>query len=141
MVQKNEKPRTEVKTVKLKHLAVSLNADRGFALINLDDESREAMEPAGIDLEEQDGVVLINTSKYLRMAISGEEIDEIASGKGWANVKLRVADYDWTYKKKTGHTRKWELLGVNFLTWSAYDPLSDLNDDDSDVDDLGDLPF
>lgn len=139
MVQKNE-TKAEIKTVKLKHVAVSMNAERGFALVNLNDEAREAMEPADIELEEQDGVVLINTSKYLRMAISGEAIDEVASGKGWANVKLRVADYDWTYKKKSGHTRKWELIGVNFLTWTVYDPISDLNDD-SDADDFDGLPF
>ena len=140
----NKKPRAW--SVVLKHVPVKLFVRDGYALVGIDDNKAEQLNDAPVDIELRNGVALFTTSKYCRYEITGEEVDESdCAGKGWANIKLRHADYDYHYKGKRGHTSKIELLGVNFLTFEAFeasglsDDLSDAGYDGDEIDE--DLPF
>ena len=130
-------------TLILKHVGAKVFAGRSYVLLALNEEQQKQIEAESpVEVEIRDGVMLANISKYAKFAISGDVVDQdAAAGRGWANVKLRYASYDYTYKGKKGHTEKLELLGLRFSTFEAYDELTGL-DDDSD-DGLGDdeLPF
>ena len=127
----------------IKHVAVKLFADSEFALVKLNDDAAETLEGAPVDVELRDGVALFPLSKFLRCEIEGDPVDVgDANGSGWANIKIRHAEYDYVFKKKKGHTSKLELLGINFLTFKAYEDSTELADsEDDEILDGVDLPF
>lgn len=69
--------------------------------------------------------ILFTISKYATVGtIDGLDADEIIAHVGSAtiSVKLEATEYDWSYKGKKGHTKKWQVCGVLFKT-----PLVDSN--------------
>lgn len=126
----------------LKRVPVKLFTNDGYALVKLNGEATEKLEGAPVDVELRDDVALFNTSRYTRYEISGEAVEaEDANGSGWANIKLRHAEYDYRFKGKKGHASKLELIGINFVTFSAYASSDkELEDDGDDMTDV-DLPF
>jgi hypothetical protein len=137
---KTEKPRAW--SCVLKRVPVKLFSRNGYVLVKLNGDAASKLEDAPVDVELRDDVALFNLSRFLRCEISGDEVEpEDANGSGWANIKLRHAEYDYRRNGKKGHTSKLELIGINFITFTAWS-----NDDyelDADGDDLADvdLPF
>ena len=128
-------------TCVLKRVPVKANTRDGYVLIGVDEKTEKVLEGAPIDVVVKDNVILVNTSRYCEYAISGEQVDDdAAGGKGWANVKLKHASYDYSYKGRKGHTDKLEVVAINYVTYEAWGGLGELLDDD-DGSDLGDLPF
>lgn len=128
----------------LKHVPVKLIGKNGFALIVVDEGAVDALEAAPVDVVVQDGVTLINLSKYCRCAVDGTEVEDVTEimRQGIANVKVRHADYDYTYKGKKGHTSKLEVIGIAFIKSQPIDNvLSELAFDDDDDVNIDDLPF
>lgn len=69
--------------------------------------------------------LLFTISKYATVGvIDGLDANEITAHVGSAtiSVKLEATEYDWSYKGKKGHTKKWQVCGVLFKT-----PLVDSN--------------
>lgn len=111
---------------------VSINADRGYALIMCFDEDGAVTDLVNAidndppcDVITQDGKTLVELSRFARVELpdgtrwSADE--EAVNGSGHANVKFRHAEYDWTYKRKTGHTSKLEVIGVRFMDFTKYE--------------------
>lgn len=76
--------------------------------------------------------LLFTISKYATIeAKDGLNVDEFAAHVGSAtiSVKLEAAEYDWTYKGKKGHTKKWQVCGVLFKTPLVDSNLEGLADD------------
>lgn len=122
----------------LKGVKVSVNPRDKWALVQLVDEDGELLEEAAELIEESpadvnvvDGVALFRISKFAKFAFGDsdkahgldahEDGDVNLDGSGTANIKLRHADYDWTYKKKSGHTSCLEIIGIRFLDFDEYD--------------------
>ena len=122
----------------LKGVQVSVNPRDKWALVTLVDEDGELLEDAEALVEESpaevnivDGVALFRLSKFAKFAFGDEnksygldahEDEDInLDGNGTANIKVRHADYDWTYKKKSGHTSCLEIIGIRFLDFEEYD--------------------
>lgn len=127
----------------LKHVAVRVFFDQTYVLVKLTDEQMAELDAESpVEIEYRDGVMLLNISRFAKFAVLDEVLDQAdCAGKGWANIKIRHAEYDYTYKGKRGHTSKLELIGCRFLTLEKGDALSGLADDDEDPTDLEDLPF
>lgn len=135
-----EQPRGWSKIIK--HVATRVYSDRNYVLIHLTDEQIEELADAPILPEIREGVMLVNISRFCKFGVAGDLVDQDnAGGKGWANVKLRYASYDYKYKGRTGHTEKLELTGINFLTFESFDGLEGLTDGLDELDDDEDLPF
>lgn len=142
---KTEKKQANSWTDVLKKVPIRVIGSQGYMLINVDrPEIVKQLEAAPIDVTVQDGVVLFNLSRFCRAALEGVETDvNTLAVKGYANVKLRLADYDYTYKGKKGHTSKLEVIGMAIIKSTPIsDALEDLmlDEDEADVD-LDDLPF
>lgn len=142
---KTEKKHTNSWTDVLKKVPIRVIGSQGYMLINVDrPEVVKQLEAAPVDVTVQDGVVLFNLSRFCRAAVEGVETDvNTLAVKGYANVKLRLADYDYTYKGKKGHTSKLEVIGMAIIKSTPIsDALEDLmvDEDEADVD-LDDLPF
>lgn len=150
IIKTTKKDKTEKKTTNswtdvLKKVPIRVIGSQGYMLINVDrPEIVKQLEAAPVDVTVQDGVVLFNLSRFCRAALEGVETDvNTLAVKGYANVKLRLADYDYTYKGKKGHTSKLEVIGMAIIKSTPIsDALEDLmvDEDEADVD-LDDLPF
>ena len=69
--------------------------------------------------------LLFTISKYATIGVTdGLSVDEFTAHVGAVtlSVKLEAAEYDWSYKGKKGHTKKWQACGVLFKS-----PLFDSN--------------
>lgn len=121
----------------LKGVHVSVNPRDKWALVTLVDEDGELLEEAESLLEESpaevnivDGVALFRLSKFAKIAFGDEDKGHgledheggyiNLDGNGIANIKVRHADYDWTYKKKSGHTSCLEIIGIRFTDFEPY---------------------
>ena len=151
IIKTTKKDKTEKKTTTkswtdvLKKVPIRVIGSQGYMLVNVDrPEVVKQLEAAPVDVTVQDGVVLFNLSRFCRAALEGVETDvNTLAVKGYANVKLRLADYDYKYKGKTGHTTKLEVIGMAIIKSTPIsDALEDLmvDEDEADVD-LDDLPF
>lgn len=122
----------------LKWVRVSVNPRDKWALVTLVDDDGELLEEVETLVKESpaevnilDGVALFRLSKFAKFAFGDggksydldahEDGDINLDGSGTANIKVRHADYDWTYKKKSGHTSCLEIIGVRFLDFEEYD--------------------
>lgn len=111
---------------------ISINVDRQYALITCFDGDGAVIDlidaidnDPPCDVVTQDGKTLVELSRFARVELPdgtrwGGDDPEV-SGSGMANIKLRHAEYDWTYKRKTGHTSKLEIIGVRFADFERYD--------------------
>ena len=81
--------------------------------------------------------LLFSMSKYASVRVSdgldtdGLDTDELSGRVGSAtmSVKLETAEYDWTYKSKKGHTKKWQVCGILFKSPIDDSNLEGLEDD------------
>lgn len=64
-------------------------------------------------------------------AVDELDRDAFANGVGSAevSVKLETAEYDWNYKSKKGHTKKWQVCGILFKSPLVDNNLEGLEDD------------
>lgn len=121
----------------IRDVKVSLNPTDKWALVTLTDEdgqllnsAEELLEMSPAEVNVVDGVALFRVSRFSKFAFGDEprvftlESHEFGeanlSGTGIANVKLRHADYDWSYKKKNGHTSALEIIGIRFHDFEPY---------------------
>lgn len=151
VIKTTKKEKAQKKTGKktwtdvLKKVPIRVIGSQGYMLINVDrPEILKQLEVAPVDVTVQDGVVLFNLSRYCRAAMDGVETDvNTLAVKGYANVKLRLADYDFKYKGKNGHTTKLEVIGMAIIKSTPIsDALEDLmGDEDEGEVNLDDLPF
>ena len=142
--KKKDEKKVATWTAVLKKVPIRVIGSQGYMLVNIeDDDVVKTLEAAPVDVTVQDDVVLFNLSRFCRAAVEGVETDvNQLAVKGYANIKLRLADYDYTYKGKKGHTSKLEVIGMAILKASPIsDSLEDLMTDDDDEVDLDDLPF
>ena len=111
---------------------ISINTERQYALITCIDGDGCVVDLVDAidndppcDVVTQDGKTLLELSRYARIELPDgtrwDADDEAVNGSGMANIKLRHAEYDWTYKRKTGHTSKLEVIGVRFLDFAPYE--------------------
>ena len=141
-------------TAVIPRASIRLTTDKGYLLVGLDKLDKDTLKvlnDAPVDIEAQDGVALFTLSRYARVkdvdgaVLEKDDYDEHPFvGRGVANIKLRHASYDWTYKKHSGHTDKLEVVGIKLLAWQPYaGDLDDLDldgdDDVADLDELADL--
>lgn len=76
--------------------------------------------------------LLFSMSKYTSIGVSdGLDTDDFSGRVGSAtmSVKLETAEYDWTYKSKKGHAKKWQVCGVLFKSTIDDGNLEGLEDD------------
>lgn len=121
----------------IRDVKISLNPTDKWALVTFTDEdgqltedAEELIEASPADINIVDGVALFKLSRFIKVAFgdetrvynleSHEGGDVNLSGTGVANIKLRHADYDWSYKKKSGHTSTLEIIGIRFQTFEPY---------------------
>ena len=76
--------------------------------------------------------ILFTISKYATIgAADGLSVDGFTSHVGAVtlSVKLEATEYDWAYKGKKGHTKKWQVCGVLFKTPLIDGNMEGLDDD------------
>lgn len=106
------------------------DGERGFVVIPVDNDTRKELKQF-CDVADTDEL-LFGVSKYVAIsAIDGLIADVCAAQVGTAtiSVKLEAAEYDWTYKGKKGHTKKWQVCGIVFKSEVINSNLEGLEDD------------
>ena len=76
--------------------------------------------------------LLFTISKYATIgAKDGLSVDEFTAHVGAVtlSVKLEATEYDWSYKGKKGHTKKWQVCGVLFKSPLVDSNMEGLEDD------------
>lgn len=76
--------------------------------------------------------LLFSVSKYASIRFpDGLDTDEVSGQVGSAtmSVKLETTEYDWSYKGKKGHTKKWQVCGILFKSPIGDGNLEGLEDD------------
>lgn len=76
--------------------------------------------------------LLFTISKYATVGVTaGLSVDEFTAHVGTVtlSVKLEAAEYDWSYKGKKGHTKKWQVCGVLFKSPLVDSNMEGLEDD------------
>lgn len=70
-------------------------------------------------------------SKYAKAGVA-EGVDPDTTeltGTGLASIKLEACEYDWKYKGKEGHTKKWQVIGILHKEPLTSGELEGLEDD------------
>lgn len=60
------------------------------------------------------GDLCFTISKFAKSKVA-EGVDPDTTdqtGTGLASIKLETCEYDWKYKGKEGHTKKWQAIGI-----------------------------
>ena len=114
----------------IKNVRAYYDGQRDFIVVPVTKEVRkELSEFCEIpDTEE----LLFGVSKFASIdAIDGLDRDDFKTdvGSAMASVKLESAEYDWTYKGKKGHTKKWQVCGILFKSPIVNNNLEGLEDD------------
>lgn len=102
---------------------------RNFIVIPVSDDTRKELSQF-CELPDTDEL-LFCVSKYAAVsAIDGLDVDEFSAQVGSAtiSVKLEAVEYDWSYKGKKGHTKKWQVCGIVFKTELINSNLEGLED-------------
>lgn len=118
------------KKVIIKNVQAYYDGERGFVVVPVTTEIRK-------DLSEfcempDTPEVLFGVSKFAAFgAVDGLDPDEYEANVGSALVSVKVegVEYDWTYKGKKGHTKKWQVCGILFKTPLVNTNLEGLEDD------------
>lgn len=103
---------------------------RNFIVIPVSDATRKELSQF-CELPDTDEL-LFCVSKYAAVsAIDGLDADEFSAqiGSATVSVKLEAVEYDWSYKGKKGHTKKWQVCGILFKTELVNSNLEGLEDD------------
>lgn len=106
------------------------DGERNFIVIPVSDDTRKELSQF-CELPDTDEL-LFCVSKYAAVsAIDGLDVDELSARVGSAtiSVKLEAVEYDWSYKGKKGHTKKWQACGVVFKSELVNSKLEGLEDD------------
>lgn len=118
------------KKVTIKNVQAYYNGMRGFIVVPVSEGTREELsEFCEIPDTEK---LLFGISKFARYeAIDGLDADECETcvGSGLVSLKLEQADYEWSYKGKKGHTKKWQVCGLLFKSPLVNSNLEGLDDD------------
>lgn len=103
---------------------------RNFIVIPVSDDTRKELSQF---CEVPDTAeLLFCVSKYATVGtIDGLDVDEFTAHVGSAtiSVKLEATEYDWSYKGKKGHTKKWQVCGVLFKSPLVDSNMEGLDDD------------
>lgn len=105
------------------------DGQRNFVVIPVDDETREKLrEFCEVPDSEE---LLFSISAFAAVdAVDGHREDYAdAVGSATVSVKLETSEYDWTYKGKKGHTKKWQVCGLLFKSPLVNNNLEGLADD------------
>lgn len=103
---------------------------RNFIVIQVPDDTRKELNQF-CEVPDTDEL-LFCVSKYAAFhAVDGLDADEFSEqvGAGTFSVKLEAVEYDWSYKGKKGHTKKWQACGVVFKSELVDSKLEGLEDD------------
>lgn len=76
--------------------------------------------------------LLFCVSKYVTVGtVDGLDAGELSArvGSGKISVKLEPVEYDWSFKAKKGHTKKWQVCGLVFKSELVDVNLEGLADD------------
>lgn len=149
-MEKTKKPK-----IILKGVNMFMNIPKGFGVVDLTPDLQEFVEENGIPEEKisEDGKSIVFTiSKFAKYRCMDEKNDykpsyydnsgfyaQLASGV--CNAKFGVAEYDWRYAGRKGHTIALQLEGAVFRENPSCDPLSELEFDGQDGDEELDTPF
>lgn len=102
---------------------------RNFIVIPVSDDVRKALTQF-CDMPDT-AELLFCVSKYATVsAIDGLDADELSAHIGSAKIsaKLEAVEYDWAYKGKKGHTKKWQVCGLIFKSELVDSNLEGLED-------------
>lgn len=114
----------------IKNVQGYYDGERRFVVIPV---SKEIRKELGGFCELPDTLeVLFGLSKFAAFsAVDGLDAGEYETGVGtvMVSVKLEAAEYDWTYKGKKGHTKKWQVCGLVFKSELVNTNLEGLEDD------------
>ena len=118
------------KKVIIKNVQGYYDGERGFIVIPVQEEAREELSDFCEipDTEE----LLFGISKFTSYgAVDGLDVSECKEGVGSAlvSLKLEQTEYDWNYKGKKGHTKKWRVCGLLFKSPVVNSDLEGLEDD------------
>lgn len=118
------------KKVIIKNVQAYYNGTRGFIVVPVTEEDREALSEF-CEIPDTDEL-LFSVSKFASYeAFNGLDVDVCAAGvgSGLVSLKLEQADYEWAYKGKKGHTKKWQVCGLLFKSPLVDSNLEGLDDD------------
>ena len=103
---------------------------RNFIVIPVTNDTREELS---VFCEVPDTSELLFTiSKYATIGVKdGLSVDEFKARVGAVTLsaKLEATEYDWAYKGKKGHTKKWQACGLLFKTPLVDSNMEGLDDD------------
>lgn len=105
------------------------NGEKQFIVIPVDDETREKLgEFCEVPDSEE---LLFSISAFAAVdAVDGHGEDYASAvGSATVSVKLETSEYDWSYKGKKGHTKKWQVCGLLFKSPVSNGNLEGLYDD------------
>ena len=114
----------------IKNVQAYFDGERGFVVIPVTTEIRKELSEF-CELPDTPEV-LFGVSKFAAFrAVDGVDSDEcqVDVGTAMISLKLEAVEYDWTYKGKKGHTKKWQVCGVVFKTPLTNSNLEGLEDD------------
>lgn len=103
---------------------------RKFIVVPVNEEVREELSDF-CDVPSTDEC-LFTISKFASTDVAdGLVPDEFVASVGSVIVsaKLEPVEYDWTYKGKKGHTKKWQVCGLVFKSHLLDTNLEGLDDD------------
>lgn len=105
------------------------DGQRHFVVIPVDSETRGKL--SGFCEIPESEELLFSISTFVAVdAADGVDVDySEAVGNATFSVKLETTEYDWTYKGKKGHTKKWQVCGLLFKSPVTNGNLEGLYDD------------
>lgn len=118
------------KKVIIKNVRAYYNGARGFIVVPVTKEIREELSEF-CEIPDTDEL-LFSVSKFASYeAFDGLDVDEYEAsvGSGLISLKLEQADYEWAYKGKKGHTKKWQVCALLFKSPLIDSNLEGLDDD------------
>lgn len=116
--------------VTIKNVQAYYNGEKKFIVFPITETERKTLSEF-CELPDTDEL-LFAISKFATIAaFDGLDAHECAESVGSAlvSVKLEQAAYDWTYKSKKGHTKKWQVCGLLFKSPLVDANLEGLDDD------------
>lgn len=103
------------------------DGQRKFVVIPVDGKTRRKLSEFCEVPESEE--LLFSVSTFAAVSsVDGEDYAD-AVGNATFSVKLETTEYDWSYKSKKGHTKKWQVCGLLFKSPVTNGNLEGLYDD------------
>lgn len=114
----------------IKNCSIFFNREGGYIVVMNVPKDIRAKLSAWCEMPDTNDMCF-TVSKYAKAKVAeGVDPDTIElTGTGLASVKLEACEYDWKYKGKEGHTKKWQVIGILHKEPLTSGELEGLEDD------------